>query len=207
MKKTLILCIAVCSISVAVPVQAQNPAIPESEAQVKAAVSAAPAKMQEGASVLGYDQNGELVTLREGDGELICLADDPSDSRFHVACYYKELEPFMRRGRELRAEGKSRKEVNEIRESEIKSGELDFPKKPMALYSLTGPSDGYNYERGAVTKANSLQVVYVPFATVQTTGLSSSPAGPGAPWLMNPGQPWAHIMIPGNPVGSEDGND
>lgn len=93
---------------------AQNDIQPK-EKQIKAATSPAPEGMKKEAKVLGYDSDGELVTLREGSNELICMADDPEEKRFHVACYHKDLEPFMKRGRELRAEGKSHKEVKKIR--------------------------------------------------------------------------------------------
>ena len=38
-------------------------------------------------------------------------------------------------------------------------------------------------------------VIYVPFATGESTGLATRPAGPGVPWLMDPGTAGAHIMI------------
>ena len=37
--------------------------------------------------------------------DLICLADDPKIDALSVACYHKDLEPFMARGRELDADG------------------------------------------------------------------------------------------------------
>ncbi|HET6527287.1 MAG TPA: hypothetical protein VFG39_00905 [Balneolaceae bacterium] len=165
------------------------------EKQIKAAVSPAPASLQDGAKVLGYNKNGELVVLREGSNKLICLADDPGKSNFHVACYHKDLEPFMKRGRELKAQGKSRKERDEIRWQEIKSGKLELPRKPMALYSLTGPTDAFDYSTGKVVSASPLYVIYIPFATEASTGLSTRPASKGAPWIMEPGTPWAHIMV------------
>lgn len=176
------------------PVQAQSD-IPSPEKQITAAVSPAPEDMQDGATVLGYNSDGELVMLREGTNELICLADDPNVDRFHVACYFKEMEPFMERGRELRAEGLSREEVMATRKQEIESGELTWPEKPMALYSLSGSEDGYNYSTDQLRSASPLYVVYVPFATEESTGIATKPASEGAPWLMNPGEPWAHIMI------------
>ncbi len=73
--------------------------------QVAGALSAAPEDRRENATVMGYSPAGELVTLRQGANEMICLADKPGDERFHAACYFKALEPFMARGRELRAQG------------------------------------------------------------------------------------------------------
>lgn len=169
--------------------------IPPAGKQIEAAVSPAPEAMREETSVLGYSPEGELVSLREGTNELVCLADDPSDNRFHVACYHKDLEPFMSRGRELSAEGMSSDEIREIRSQEIEAGALAMPEKPMSLYSLTGGPDAWDYETGELQLARPLYVVYVPYATVETTGISTSPASEGAPWLMDPGKPWAHIMI------------
>ena len=45
-----------------------------------------------------------------------------------------------------------------------------------------------------MTGARPLYVVYIPFATAESTGLSATPA-PGTPWIMFPGTPKAHIMF------------
>lgn len=192
-----------CCLLLTFGVQAQESA-PSVEMQIKAATSAAPPNLKEGAAVWGYDENSELITLRKGTNELICIADDPQKPKFHVACYFEELEPFMKRGRELRAEGVSRAEVDSIRQAEIKAGRLPMPQKPMALYNLSGPEDGFDYSTGEVKKATPLYVVYVPYATEASTGISTAPAGEGGPWLMEAGKPWAHVMIPGRPVGTDD---
>ena len=175
----------------AAPVQAQTPA---AEEQIAAAVKPAPPELQESATVLGYDESGELVPLRESDGELVCLADDPSDDRFHVACYHRALEPFMARGRELRAEDKSRDDIMATREAEAEAGTLKMPQQPAALYSLTGPAGSFDAETGEVSGANPLRVVYIPYATAEETGLPTN-APPGQPWIMDSGKPWAHIML------------
>lgn len=165
------------------------------EEQIEAAVSPAPETMQDNATVIGYDDNENLVTLREGENKLICIADDPSQKNFHVACYHKDLEPFMKRGRELKAKGLSRKEIDSLRRKEIEKGEIELPQKPMALYSLTGSADSFDYSRGQLIDATPLYVVYIPYATEESTGLSKKPASKGAPWIMEPGTPWAHIMV------------
>lgn len=169
--------------------------VPTTDQQIAAAISPAPQPMQNEAMVLGYSDQMELVTLREGSNELTCLADYPGDDRFHVACYHNDLEPFMKRGRELKTEGHSTAEVREIRQKEIEEGSLAMPEKPMSLYSLTGSADAWDYETGTLQSARPLYVVYVPYATVESTGIAPSPVSEGAPWLMDPGKPWAHIMV------------
>jgi len=173
-------------------VQAQSP--PEPETQVEAAVRAAPAPMRDAATVLGYDDNMELTTLREGDGTMVCLADDPAEETFHVACYHEALEPFMRRGRELRRQGRSGAAVDSIRRTEIEDGTLAYPDRPTALYNLSGPAGAYDAAADTVRDGSRLRVLYVPYETAETTGLPTKPEG--GPWLMAPGKPWAHVMIP-----------
>lgn len=161
---------------------------------IAAAVSAAPLDLREGATVVGYTDEGTLTTLREGTNELICMADEPGDERFHVACYHESLEPFMARGRALRAEGRSRDELMSIREEEINAGTLTMPSHPASLYSYTGPLDSFDPETGELSGGSRLYVVYIAYATPEQTGLSPTPV-PGQPWIMNPGKPWAHIML------------
>ena len=159
--------------------------------QIASAVLAAPKESRSDATVLGYDAKGAVVTLRKGANDFVCLADDPSDKAFSVACYHKDLEPFMARGRELTAQGVKGKDRHEMRWKEVKDGKLAMPRDPRMLYVLTGA--GYDSAKGEVTDASLRWVVYVPNATPESTGLSTK-SGPG-PWLMYPGTPGAHIMI------------
>ncbi len=168
---------------------------PDAEQQIAGAVTPAPEDLRDGATVLGRSgDDPKLITLRQGTGDLVCLADDPSDERFHVACYFKELEPFMARGRQLRAQGVERNEIRSTREKEIEAGTLDMPRGPTALYSYTGPAGSFDPATGTVDGANRVHVIYIPYATSESTGLSPAPAT-GTPWLMSPGKPWAHIML------------
>jgi hypothetical protein len=159
--------------------------------QIASAILAAPKDKRADATVLGYNAKGEVVTLRKGTNEFICLADDPADKTFSVACYHKDLEPFMARGRELAAQGVKGKERHEARWKEVDAGKVPMPREPRLLYVLTG--SGFDSAKGEVTNAYLRWVVYVPYATPESTGLSTT-AGPG-PWLMYPGTAGAHIMI------------
>ena len=166
--------------------------IPSPQVQIAGAVLAAPAELREGAAVLGYDPQGKRVLLREGKNEMFCLATDPTKTAFNVACYHKDLEPFMARGRELLAEKVTGPKRNELRFKEIEDGELPMPREPRTLYVLTGAN--FDAASGKVLDPYLRWVIYVPFATAQSTGLSTK-ASEGAPWLMNAGTAGAHIMI------------
>ena len=169
--------------------------IPNKEQQIAAALQAAPPEKQEGATVYGYDENGKKVLLKEGTNEQICVADDPNKEGFSVVCYHKNLQAFMQRGDELRAEGKRPDDIFAIREEEAKSGQLKMPEGPSTLHVLSGPNGKYNPETGKVENANLRYVVYIPFATAESTGLPIRPLVPGGAWIMDPGTHRAHIMV------------
>jgi hypothetical protein len=164
-------------------------------AQIRAAVAPLPEQFRETATVLGYQSGAAgLVHLRASQGPFICLADDPKEARFHVACYHRSLEPLMARGRELRAAGITGAAVDSVRGIEARSGKLAMPDHPAALYSLTAQSGAPDAHTGLVAGARRLHVIYVPFATAESTGLATQ-AAPGQPWLMGSGTFKAHIMF------------
>ncbi len=171
------------------------------EALIATAIMAAPAGSRSGSTVIGYNMAGEFVTLKEGDNEFICLADDPKRVGFSAACYHKDLEPFMARGRVLRAEGKTGAEIFDIREAEAKSGALDMGEAGSTLHIYYGGKSLYNPETSEVADAQYRYVVYLPWATSESTGLSENPIAKNHPWIMNPGTHKAHIMI--SPVSDE----
>jgi len=166
--------------------------VPSPEVQIAAALLPAPAELRDGAAVIGYNAQGEVVTLREGKNELVCLASNPANTRFSVACYHKDLEPYMARGRELAAQKITGDKSHEVRWKEIAEGKLSMPREPRTLYVMTGT--GFDAASGKVTNSYLRWVIYVPYATPQSTGLSTK-AADNAPWLMYPGTAGAHIMI------------
>ncbi|WP_439882306.1 hypothetical protein ACSX1A_03895 [Pontibacter sp. MBLB2868] len=178
----------------ALHVQAQT-SVPTPEAQIKAAVLAAPTDKREGAAVYGFNEKGELVLLRKGTNEMICLADDPNLKGFSAACYHKDLEPFMARGRELKKQGKMSKEIFDTREAEVKSGKLQMPGQATSLFVYTASDENYNQATGEVKDGYLRYVVYIPYATSESTGLPLKPDAAGMPWIMYPGTHGAHIMI------------
>ncbi len=88
----------------------------------------------------------------------------------------------------------ARPEIDRIRREEIESGALAMPREPRALYSLFGDPAAFDYETGELEGARGLYVLYMPFATEESTGISTV-SSRDRPWLMFPGTPWAHIMI------------
>jgi len=170
---------------------AQAPSVPPPDVQIAAAVLPLPESMRATARVLGYNANGKLGVIREGKG-MICLANNPAGETFHVACYHESMEPFMARGRELRSSGTQGPQVDSVRFRDVKSGKISMPSGPSALYTLTGGA--FDARTSSAPGAKHLYVVYIPYATSESTGLPTRPTGT-QPWIMNQGTPKAHIMF------------
>lgn len=190
----LVLCLAPVCLGAQAPKKAAPAAVVPAAQQVTAAVLALPKEFRADARVLGYAGPGhELSMIRQGKGPFTCLANDPAGKEFHVACYHESLEPFMARGRELRASGVKGDQVDTTRFAEVRAGKLVMPKQA-TLYQLFGPAGSFDAVHGTAKKAKPLIVIYMPGATVASSGLSSQPAD-GMPWIMFPGTPKAHIML------------
>lgn len=164
---------------------------PSTEWQIRTAVLACPEEFREQSTVLGYQESGLLGVLRLGTNHMICLADDPKTDGFSVSSYHSDLEPFMKRGRELKEEGFDFKTIFDTRESEATSGSLKMPSRA-TLYVLDG---NINEQTKEIENAYLRYVIYIPFATPESTGLPTKPSTLGEPWIMDPGTHRAHIMI------------
>lgn len=168
--------------------------IDSNESLMATSLMAAPEESRSKCKIIGYNMAGEFVTLREGDNEFIVLADNPNQDGFNAACYHKDLEPFMARGRALRAEGKTGQEIFALREAEIKSGQLKIS-PGLTLHIYYGAKTMYDPETSKVEGAQLRYVVYMPWATSESIGLPEAPIASNHPWIMNPGTHRAHIMI------------
>lgn len=169
--------------------------IPTKEIQIKMAVLAAPEDQRAQATVYGFDPKGEVILLRQGTNQTVCLADESGRAGLSVSCYHKSLQPFMARGWALRKEGKSADEIFKIREAESKAGKLKLGDQGSLLNALTAEEADVNWSTGEAKNTYTRSVVYIPWATSESTGLPIKPAGPGLPWIMDPGTHRAHIMI------------
>jgi hypothetical protein len=185
-------CCAVVVPNLRAQTQAGSAKVSPPAQQIAAAVTALPPELRAGAAVLGYSPEKKLISLRAGQNDMICLAQPPADTSFHSACYHKAMEPFMARGRELRAQGVKGAQVDTVRFAEIKSGKLKMPTQATMLYQIFGGKFDPATEK--VTGGEWLYVTYIPGATPATTGLSAKPSDKG-PWIMFPGTPKAHIMF------------
>lgn len=174
---------------------AQDSKLLPKDVQIKMASQVAPEEDQADVTVYGYDKKGELVLLKEGTNNLICLADDPSKDGIKIDCYSTKLDPFIARGRELKKQGKSTSDIRVMRKKEVEAGTLKMPDAPSMLYVYSGDEENLDRKTGLLEDGKFRYVVYIPYATLKSTGLPAKPHVPGMPWLMDPGTHRAHIMI------------
>lgn len=191
------------TISAAAPLASQSapgaPAGPSSSTwtapqQIAAAVLPLPETLRAGAAVYGW-KDGTLVQLRPGTNTMRCLAEDPAKKNFHVACYHDALEPFMAAGRALTAKGLKREAVDSARRAQIAAKQWSMPAGPTLLYEIFGPEGAYDPATNTLTGAQAVNVIYMPYATAASTGLVVDGQKQYTPWLMYPGEPWAHVML------------
>ena len=171
---------------------AQTPSV---EQQVAEAVQILPQDLRGGATVVAYDTaTGARKVLRQGTNFVECQPRSPEDG--FTRCYNKALAPRRDLEATLRAQKKSDKEISDAVAAAVKAGSLPTPAKGMMSYR------GYN----KTDRIQNLWVMSLPGGTPQTVGVSdvsqrvAAIGGHGLPFMMLPGTPGAHIMIPINPA-------
>jgi len=164
------------------------------DAQITEAVEILPADLRAGATVVTYDPaTGERKVLRQGTNFIEC---QPRMADGFSRCYNKSLSPRRDMEAKLKAEKKSDKEVQEAIAAAVKTGALKPPAPAMMSYR------GYDKR----DRIKNLWVISLPNATPESVGVSTvsqrdaALEGKGLPWMMLPGTPGAHVMIPINPA-------
>jgi hypothetical protein len=170
---------------------AQTPAAAD---QIAEAVQILPSDLRAGATVVTYDKTtGARKVLREGTNFLEC---QPRMDDGFTRCYNKTLAPRRDLEAKLKAEKKSDKEVQDAVAAAIKAGTLKAP--------ATGTMSYRGYDKR--DRIQKLWVMSLPNATPESAGVSTGSQrddaleGKGLPWMMLPGTPGAHVMIPINPA-------
>jgi hypothetical protein len=166
---------------------------PTAEAQIREAVAILPEDLRAGATVVTYDATtGERKVLRQGTNFIEC---QPRMADGFERCYNKSLAPRRDLEAKLRAEKKSDEEISAAIAEATKSAKLPPPPKGMMSYRGYDKSD----------RIQNLWVWSTPNSTPESVGVSTESQreaaikGQGLPWMMQPGKPGAHIMIPINP--------
>jgi hypothetical protein len=157
------------------------------------AVQILPPDLGAGATVVTYDAaTGARKVLRQGTNFLEC---QPRMADGFTRCYSKALAPRRDLEAKLRAQKKTDEEITKAVAEAQKAGTLPASAKGMMSYR------GYDKR----DRIQNLWVMSLPNATPEAVGVSTTSQrdaaleGKGLPWMMLPGTPGAHIMIPINP--------
>jgi hypothetical protein len=163
------------------------------EQKIAEAVLPLPADLQADATVFTYDpDSGERITLRQGSNQVECTPPDPATEQ--TMCYNRRGAAGRDISAKMRAEGRSGQEVQAAMAAARERGEVPAPQFGEMMYFL----------RHNDRQIKLLWVMVTPGATPESIGVSTESqrnnalAGEGRPWLMRPGTPGAHIMIPIN---------
>jgi len=164
------------------------------DAQIAEAVKILPQDLQAGATVVAYDAaTGARKVLRQGTNFLEC---QPRMADGFTRCYSKTLAPRRDYEAKLRAQKKTDEEISKAVAAAVKDGIL-----PASSYQAMMSYRGYDKR----DRIQDLWVISLPNRTPESVGVSTTSQrdaaleGKGLPWMMLPGTPGAHIMIPINP--------
>jgi len=100
--------------------------------RIAADVLPLPESLRETATVVSYEPDQKMVTLRKGSNGMVCTADRPGDDVFYVNCFHESIFPLLNRVREISmaqppGSPKSRAAASLALEEEIKAGKWKAP--------------------------------------------------------------------------------
>lgn len=153
------------------------------------AVSAAPAALREGATVIKWKADFTYDTVKKGTGPLVCYdrSGDPSQQAFAVECTSNiaNLDRVAQNRKfEAISDKAARKTAMDAAEA---NGTRVKPAFGSVWYHMDGPDQAH---------ARTHMTIAVPGATTATLGLPDNGKAGGV-WIMNAGTTTAHLMTPG----------
>jgi len=150
-----------------------------------------PQDLRAGATVYTYDEHGARKVLRQGTNQIECMPRGADDFTW---CYNKAGAARRDLSAKLRAEKKTDQEIQAAMAEATKAGTITPTSFGTMSYRMYSKPD----------RIQLLWVLSVPGATPESIGVSTASQRDealelhGLPWLMLPGTPGAHIMIPIN---------
>ena len=171
----------------------------QSAEEIAAAVLPLPDDLKAGATIYNYDAGGDRKILRAGTNGVECM---PMGKDGFTWCYSVATRDRRDFSAKLRGQGKSDKEIGELTAEATKSGTIKAAPMGAMMYRYSADPK----------RIKLLWVMQVPNQTPESLGVSTGSQrdaglkGHGMPWMMLPGTPGAHIMIPINntPLSSTD---
>ena len=204
----------ILQILVVLPVWAQaNPsAVPTDtqKAEVALALSACPPAVAKGAGVYILGQSG-YVRVRDSQNGFTALVQHTVPSAQEPRCMGAEGTrtwlPRILKVAELRAQGKSREEIQQVISDALAKGVLKPPSQPGVDYMLSTQNRVPN-QKGIVTPFPPHLMFYAPYLTNADLGVDGVNLGPdgnpvGPVFVAGEGSPYALIIVPIGMHGTE----
>ena len=154
---------------------------------IERALTAAPGRAAEGASVIKWNnEDHTYTTIKEGTNELVCYdrSSDPGRPAFAVQCTVMGNLERLAQSRQALLENEDGEAVLDMYEA---NGTRVLPVFGSPWISMNG-TDADN--------ARMHTTIAVPNATAESMGLPENPSEGGG-WIMASGTTDAHIMVPG----------
>jgi hypothetical protein len=155
---------------------------------IQKALTAAPANLREGATVIKWKPDFTYDTLKKGTNRLVCYdrSGFPEQQAFSVEC--TNLANLDRVAQNLKFEAIGDKaKTQALLDAAEKDGTRVKPEYGSVWYHALGPDSEHVHMH---------MTIAVPGATTQTIGLPENNKQ-GTVWIMNAGTSTAHLMTPG----------
>lgn len=172
-------------------------AVLDRDVEMALALSAAPAAVTDGATVLAWNGDGFDVA-REGRSGVTCYVARSWPDSLEPHCFDEEgsktILPMHLRQMELWHAGASPAEIDaEIAEG-IRTGELRLPTRPAMSYMMSEGQRLIDDEGTPVGAWEPHLMIYYPYLTAEAVGLGSVPSTEAAV-VVDPGTPMSNLMI------------
>jgi hypothetical protein len=198
-RSTIILVIVLCGC-------AAQPAVAQTDSEVRAALAPLPADLRVGAGVFLEVSEGQFERVRDSKNGTSCLRrigqTDGVRVGFDARCYSDLFWPAIFHRWSLDGHSNDRPDLNSEMHREIESGRITLPDFPTAGYRIMGLLSDFDMESGEPgPRMNKWQSIHFPFFTAKELGLTEleeevRPGEPGLmPYVMASGTWWSHVMI------------
>ena len=156
---------------------------PSDKQMIKSAMSAAPAKVAKGATIVAMEADGKMRTIRQGTNGFTCMSDNPATPGPDPMCMDKNAMEWVHAWIEHKAPP---------------AGKIGF------MYMLAGGTDASNTDPYATkpdAKNNWIKTgphVMIVGADASFYDMYPKDAKPdtSVPYVMFPGTPYQHLMAP-----------
>ena len=166
------------------------------EARIKLAESAAPPEIHGNATIYLLERTG-YSKVREGTNGFSCLVERQTPLTMEPECYDAEGSATTLLTRiyteNQRAQGKSEEQIAKEIEAGYKTGKFNAPRKPGIVYMMSEHNHVLNPQNRQIIHFGPHLMFYAPYATDKDLG--SPPSSASMPFLVNPGQPDAVIIV------------